>query len=98
MRLRDRHRAELYRILKRHLPEGVRVFAFGSRVHGRNFKAYSDLDLCLRGETPLPVALLANLAADFEDSQLPFKVDVVDWGALSPEFRDAIAGDLEVLA
>jgi predicted nucleotidyltransferase len=96
--LSDGDRAEVRRILESNLPEDVRVFAFGSRVHGRNLKPYSDLDLCLRAEKPLPVTVLTKLAADFEDSHLPYKVDVVDWGALSPEFRDVIAGDLEALA
>lgn len=95
MRLDDDHRAELGRILARTLPAGVNVFAFGSRVHGRNLKPFSDIDLCLRGDKPVPGDVLMKLGNELEDSMLPFKVDVVDWATLSPEFRDAIANDLE---
>jgi len=98
MRLGEDHRAELCRILAHNLPAGVMVFAFGARVHGRNLKPYSDLDLCLRGDNPVPAAVLAKLSADLEDSTLPFKVDIIDWAALSPQFRDTISGDLELVA
>jgi uncharacterized protein len=98
MHLGDDHRGELRRVLARSLPAGVNVYAFGSRVHRRNLKPYSDLDLCLLGDQPVSAAVLAKLDADLEDSQLPFKVDIVDWAALSSEFRYAIAGDLTPLA
>ena len=97
MRLDEADRAELGRILVRNLPAGVKVFAVGSRVHGRKLKPFSDIDLCLRGDMPVAGEVLAKLSNDLEDSMLPFKVDVVDWATLSPEFRDAIIGDLERL-
>lgn len=89
--------AEVRRILDHNLPPGVQVFAFGSRVHGRNLKLYSDLDLCLRGAAPVPAAILSKLNEAFEDSLLPFKVDLIDWTVISPEFRAAIIADLEPL-
>jgi predicted nucleotidyltransferase len=98
MHLDKEQRTEVLEILKRHLPDDVRVFAFGSRVTGRNLKRFSDLDLCLRSGQPISASVLARLGTDFEVSQLPFKVDVVDWAELSSEFRDAIAYDLEPLA
>jgi uncharacterized protein len=98
MYLGDKDRAELDRILARNVPAGIQVFAFGSRAHGRNLKPLSDIDLCLRGDKPVAGEVLTKLADDLEDSMLPFKGDVVDWAALSPEFRAAIAGDLEPLS
>ena len=97
MRLDEADRAELGRILARNLPSGVKVFAFGSRVHGRNLKPFSDIDLCLRGDKPVAGEVLAKLGNDLEDSMLPFKVDVVDWATLSPEFRSVISGDLQLI-
>jgi predicted nucleotidyltransferase len=81
-------------ILRRHLPAGTTVLVFGSRAHGRNVKPYSDLDLCLRGTKALPTGLIEALETAFRESDLPIKVDVVDWHRLPPEFRDAIAADL----
>jgi len=76
-------------ILRRHLPDhDVRVF--GSRVTGRA-RAFSDLDLAIMGEIPLPLGLTAALAEAFSESDLPFKVDLVDWAAIGPQFRQIIA-------
>ncbi|MEW5682145.1 MAG: nucleotidyltransferase domain-containing protein [Pseudomonadota bacterium] len=82
-------------ILKRHLPNNE-VWAFGSRVKG-NAKAYSDLDLAIITDTPLPLALLAEIAEAFSESDLPWKVDLVDWATTSERFRQVIAGKKLIL-
>ena len=97
MHLDDRHRATVRHIVKAMVPANVEVLAFGSRVHGRCLKPYSDLDLCLRGVEPIPEATLRSLRAAFEDSDLPFKVDIVDWHGISDEFQAAIESSLTAL-
>lgn len=72
-------------ILARHLPAGVRAYVFGSRAGGV-VKAWSDLDLALAGDGPLPFALIAELAEAFDESALPWKVDVVDRSTVSDAF------------
>jgi uncharacterized protein len=79
-------------ILGRHLPSDVRVYAFGSRVQGR-FKPWSDLDLALEGPAPLSLAMLAELGEAFDESDLPWKVDIVDRCAVSPGFGEIIDKD-----
>jgi type I restriction enzyme S subunit len=76
-------------ILCRHLPDRE-VRTFGSRVNGLA-RPFSDLDLAIMGEVPLPLSLIAALAEAFSESDLPFKVDLVDWAAISPQFRQIIA-------
>ena len=44
-----------------------------------------------------PFSRLDTLKASFKESDLPIKVDVVDWHHIAPEFRDGIAGDLRRL-
>lgn len=51
----------------------------------------SDLDLAIIGDSPLPLNASAALADDFAESDLPFKVDVVDWATTSESFRTIIA-------
>lgn len=63
-------------LLARHIP-GREVRAFGSRVSGRAWR-YSDLDLVVMGTEPLPDLVLATLRADLEDSDLPFRVDLIE--------------------
>lgn len=91
------HLATVRRILAFWAP-GLPVFAFGSRAHGHHLKPTSDLDLCLKGETAVATKTLRDLKNAFEISDLPMRVDVVDWDALAPEFRNAIANDLVEVA
>ena len=67
------------------------VRAFGSRVHGRNFKTTSDLDLVIMSQRPLSGARLAQLKESFSESDLPIKVDVVDWADCSSAFKNIIS-------
>lgn len=77
--------AQVQAILAAHLPPGVLVGVFGSRARGAA-KPYSDLDLVLEGEGPLPLSLLAALAEAFDESALPWKVDLVDRRAVTEAF------------
>jgi predicted nucleotidyltransferase len=77
-------------ILKDHLPKGTLAWAFGSRVTCKA-KPFSDLDIALEGAVPLPADVLIDLKEAFEQSSLPWKVDVIDLNAVSPEFRAIVA-------
>jgi type I restriction enzyme S subunit len=82
-------------ILRKHVPTR-RVIAFGSRTTGRS-KPFSDLDLAIMGEVTVSSAILAALAEDFDESSLPFKVDLVDWATTSQSFREIITRDAVTL-
>lgn len=78
------------KILRFHLPEtGYRVVLFGSRATGVRVKRHSDFDLCLMGEPKLDGLTLMNLRDGFADSNLPVRVDVVDWHE-APDFLKEI--------
>lgn len=76
-------------VLKAHLPKGTLAWAFGSRVTW-TAKPFSDLDIALEGAKPLPSEVLIDLAEAFDASDLPWKVDVIDLNAISPEFREIV--------
>jgi predicted nucleotidyltransferase len=76
-------------ILRVHVPLDISVHVFGSRASGK-VKRWSDLDLVLEGATPLPLALLSALSEAFEESDLPWKVDVVDRKAVGTQFGKLI--------
>jgi predicted nucleotidyltransferase len=65
------------------------VWAFGSRAKFTE-KPFSDLDLAVMGEQPMSVQEMAELREAFSNSDLPFKVDVVDWATCSEAFRQII--------
>lgn len=73
-------------ILKDHLPKGTLAWAFGSRVTW-TAKPFSDLDIALEGAAPLASDVLIDLEEAFDASDLPWKVDLIDLNAVSPEFR-----------
>ena len=75
----------VHRILRRLVPDRE-IWAFGSRVDGRAW-AFSDLDLAIVGDQPLPAARRAELREAFVESELPWKVDLVDLASSSDTFR-----------
>lgn len=69
-------RAIVLRILNEIVPDRE-VRAFGSRVTGKA-KPFSDLDLAIMGDEPLPLETRARLEETFSESELPWKVDILD--------------------
>lgn len=70
-------------------------YAFGSRVKG-NPKPFSDLDLCFFDSIPWNIR--SHIDEDFEESDLPFTVDVIDWNSCDAEFQNKIRSDLLLIA
>ncbi len=85
----------VHSILAQYVP-GVEVWAFGSRIKN-TAKKYSDLDLALVGLNKIPNTLFQNLKEAFEESDLPFRVDLIDWNSVSQEFQRVIQKDYIVL-
>lgn len=91
------HEGIVLDILDTHLPAGTAIWAFGSRVNGRA-RRYSDLDLAIDAGRRLTIDETAILREAFDESDLPYRVDVVDWQAIGAEFRSLIAADRRRLA
>lgn len=84
--VRPDHLRIVREVLHRHLPVGVKVWVFGSRASWTT-KDSSDLDLALDGEAEIPRRSLSALEEAFEDSDLPYTVDVVDLKRIGERFR-----------
>ncbi|MDD3927186.1 MAG: restriction endonuclease subunit S, partial [bacterium] len=83
------------RILSKHVP-GCEVRAFGSRVTW-TAKDYSDLDLTVVCESALEPDTLRHLREAFEESDLTFRVDVLDWHDVSSAFQKVIEKNYEII-
>jgi predicted nucleotidyltransferase len=81
---------ELVRSILSQFVPGSRVVAFGSRATG-NSKPFSDLDLVIYSRVPLAIEVLANLRMAFSESNLPFKVDLIESHELTPQFLQSIS-------
>lgn len=71
-------------ILHKNLPSGVVVWVFGSRASWAT-RDSSDLDLALKGGIDHDTMLALEMA--FEDSILPYTVDIIDLDQVSDSFR-----------
>ena len=89
--LNPNHLATVKDILADHVPE-CEVRAFGSRTTW-TARDYSDLDLAVVGEGPVDWRTLGRLKEALEESDLPMRVDVLDWHAISESFREVIERD-----
>ncbi len=79
---------EFKKIVFKHIdPKSARVFIFGSRAIGNNLK-FSDIDLGVEPKSELPIMSKIDLEDEFENSDLPFKVDVVDFSKVSKRFQE----------
>jgi len=91
----EHHMETIKRILADYVG-GCEVRAFGSRGNGTAGK-YSDLDLAIVGDSKLERRAKVLLREAFEESDLPFRVDIIDYNAISKEFRAIIEQQYEVI-
>lgn len=88
MQVLEKDRAWIIRTIRGALPRAKIVF-FGSRVKDKA-KKYSDLDVSIRYFEKIPLPVLAELKEKLAQSDLPYKVDVVDYQRISEEFQNLI--------
>ena len=86
------HRRLVLSILRANLPQTTKVWVFGSRATGRA-RRYSDLDLAIDAGRPLTLDEIAGLTEAFSDSDLPYKVDLVDWHNIDGRWRQTIMAE-----
>jgi uncharacterized protein len=67
------------------------IYVFGSRVLGTE-KKYSDLDVAINNGSIISFLILSQLAEIFANSQIPYKIDIVDYQAVTDDFRKIIDG------
>ncbi len=86
--LTDRDMKTFQGILKKY-PDVQIVFVFGSRAKG-NYKQGSDIDLAVMNEEVKDM-VIRKIKSDFEDSSLPYNVDLMNYHSLKhPELKSHI--------
>jgi uncharacterized protein len=90
LQLPERYLEMVKALLRRHLPQ-AEVWAYGSRVTGGGHEA-SDLDLVVRNSEALSLETpgLAAVKEAFVESDLPIRVDIMDWARLPESFHREI--------
>jgi len=77
-------------------PKEYRVFIFGSRATGKARK-YSDYDIGILGKRPVPSVTKVLIEEALEESDLPFKVDIVDFTEVSERFKKVALSKIKEL-
>lgn len=100
--LSDNHINFIKDILKKYLSSGasyyadfnIKFYVFGSRANN-SYREYSDIDLALDDNGKIiPSDVIAKIKADFDNSTLPYEVDIVDLNAISDIFKKSIEASL----
>jgi predicted nucleotidyltransferase len=91
LQIEDRHRQIIREILKKY---PYKFYAFGSRTKAAA-KKFSDLDICFMDN--IPYNIRAHIEEDFENSNLPFIVELIDWNLCDDKFKAMIKKDLILL-
>lgn len=74
-------------VVRKYLPDdSYRAFIFGSHASGKNRK-FSDLDLGIMGPKSLSPKEYLSIKDDLEESDLPYRVDLIDFTKVSDKFR-----------
>jgi predicted nucleotidyltransferase len=89
-----RHRQLLLSLLRRFVP-GVAVWAYGSRVKG-TARPNSDLDLVVFSK-PAQRLHVSELKEAFDESDLPFVIDLHIWDEVPRRFHGIIRKEYVVL-
>lgn len=82
-------------ILAKEIPD-CEVWAFGSRIKGEA-KSYSDLDLVIVGKEKVERGKMSKLKRVFQESSLPFRVEILDWNRIPDHFKKIIESDYVVI-
>jgi predicted nucleotidyltransferase len=74
------------------LPLSTKVWVFGSRTTGRA-RRFSDLDLAIDAGRRLTLDEIARLTEAFSDSDLPYRVDLVDLHDIDDRWRQIVVAE-----
>ena len=82
----EKYLSEVKKIIAKYIdPEQNTVFVFGSRALGTASK-FSDYDIGIEGMKLSPTTYF-DLESEFEESDIPYTVDIVDFNNVSENFR-----------
>ena len=96
IQISEEHLKKIKTILRHYFPTS-QIWLFGSRVTG-NAKKYSDLDVLIKTtEHTHATSAFIELKHAFDNSDLPFQIDIVDWDKASTEFREMVLKEAIIL-
>lgn len=89
--LEEKYISFIKEVIFKYLQE-CKIYLFGSRAKGKARK-YSDIDIALNSKY-LDEIILLKIKNEFENSTLPYEVDVLDLNNISESFKKHIIDNL----
>jgi len=91
----DKLKKQIAEVIGKHLNlNDYKMFFFGSRVNGKASER-SDIDVGIKGENEIPFKMMAEIKNEISDLPILYKIDVVDFMALSKDFSCVAEKDVE---
>ncbi|MCK4799326.1 MAG: nucleotidyltransferase domain-containing protein [Spirochaetes bacterium] len=79
-------------ILKYFDTNTIKIILFGSRARGTNL-SNSDYDICIKCIKKDRTIKIALINEDLENSNIPYKIDIIDFYNVSKELKENILGE-----
>jgi predicted nucleotidyltransferase len=86
--LDEKTKQKIIAVISALIPE-ARIYLFGSRARGSNAQ-YADIDIALDAGKPLPLRDIDEVKSMFGESNIPYKIDVVDIHQVNDRMRQQI--------
>lgn len=71
------------------------IFLFGSYAQNKATN-YSDIDICLKLNKEIELDVLTNLKNDFINSNIPYRLDIVDYFRMDESFKNIAFKEVEI--
>ena len=89
--LEQKHITLIKNIFEKYLSNKLKakVYIYGSRATGKT-KKFSDIDIVLKLKDTETNSIITKLKSDLEESDLPYKIDLVNWHEIAEEYLPQI--------
>ena len=71
------------------------IFLFGSRAREKH-RQKADIDVGVKGDTKLDKKIIWEIKDKIEESIVPYKVDIIDFIDVGPEFKEEALKDIKI--
>lgn len=79
----DKYKSQIISIIQSGLTfSPIEIILFGSRAEGRS-NSTSDYDIALKAAGQIPVQIISAIKEKLEESNIPYKIDIVDYRSIS---------------
>lgn len=84
--IKKKYQKNIVEIITKYIPKNGKIFIFGSSVNNIDF---ADVDVGIENANIKPKEM-NNMIEDFEESNIPYKIDLVDFSKVDKNFKKKV--------